>query len=152
MTRLFLMCGLPGAGKTTRARRLAERLPTVRLSPDEWLAGLGLDLFDIAARARLERQLWAHTLELLRLGQSVILEFGFWSTAERAEKLAAAREAGARVHLDYAEVPLEELVRRVTARGVPPITEAQLRDYAELFEAPDAAELSRFDPWPDPVR
>ena len=45
MTRLILMCGLPGAGKTTRAVELAARLPAVRLSPDEWLTGLGLDLF-----------------------------------------------------------------------------------------------------------
>jgi hypothetical protein len=42
------------------------------------------------------------------------------------------------------------LVRRVATRGAPTITEAQLRVVAERFETPDAAELSRFDPWPDP--
>jgi predicted kinase len=150
VTRLFLMCGLPGAGKTTRARALAEQLPALRLSPDEWLADLGLDIFDEPARTRLESVLWTHTVDLLRLGQTVILEFGFWSSAERAEKRAAARETGAKVHLDYTDTPLNELVRRVTARGAPTITEAQLRDYAMQFETPDAAELSRFDPWPDP--
>jgi EAL domain-containing protein (putative c-di-GMP-specific phosphodiesterase class I) len=43
MTRLVLMCGLPGAGKTTRARPLATRPAAVRFTPDEWLADLGLD-------------------------------------------------------------------------------------------------------------
>ena len=37
---------------------------------------LGHDLWDDEFRARLERQLWALTQELLAQGQSVILEWG----------------------------------------------------------------------------
>jgi integrase len=37
MAQLHLICGLPGAGKTTLARRLEGELPGLRLSPDEWL-------------------------------------------------------------------------------------------------------------------
>ncbi|NEE15621.1 AAA family ATPase, partial [Streptomyces sp. SID7499] len=40
MTTLFLMVGLPGAGKTTRARQLAEEYGALRLTPDEWLLPL----------------------------------------------------------------------------------------------------------------
>ncbi|MFJ3828752.1 AAA family ATPase [Streptomyces sp. NPDC090046] len=56
--RLVLLCGLPGAGKTTVAKRLVPELSAVRLCPDEWLALLGLDLFDNEARERVERCLW----------------------------------------------------------------------------------------------
>lgn len=33
---LHLMVGLPGSGKTTRARRLAAELPAVHLATDRW--------------------------------------------------------------------------------------------------------------------
>ena len=52
--RLVLICGLPGAGKTTLARELEVALPAVRLSGDEWMTDLGVDLFDQPFRDRLE--------------------------------------------------------------------------------------------------
>jgi predicted kinase len=56
--RLILLCWLPGAGKTTLARRLAEDVPAIRLDADEWMARLGVDLHDEEARDRLERLFW----------------------------------------------------------------------------------------------
>ena len=67
-TRLVLICGLPASGKTTLARRLAVALPAIRLDKDEWTMQLGRDVWDDEFRVRLERQLWALTLELLAGG------------------------------------------------------------------------------------
>jgi predicted kinase len=149
--RLILLCGLPGAGKTTLARQLAGDLGAIRFAPDEWLADLGLDLFDVAARDRIERKLWQLTRELLGRGQTVILEYGFWGREERDEKRSYARELGVPVELRFLDVPFEELLRRVEARnrsgapGTVPLTRELLTDCLPFFQAPDAAELALYD-------
>jgi predicted kinase len=143
--RLILLCGLPGSGKTTLARRLAADLDAVRFCPDEWLTNLAVDLFDEPARDRLERQLWRLAQDLLRRGLTVILEYGFWSRPEREEKRIFAREIGAAVELRYLDVPFEELVRRVEAREGPPISRALLESFLPHFQAPDEEELARYD-------
>lgn len=149
--RLILLCGLPGAGKTTLARRLADEVSAVRLGADEWMARLGINLHDEAMRDRLERLLWQLAQDLLRLGQSVILEFGFWARVERDEKRLGARALGAGVELYYLDVPIEELWRRIEQRnaestvGSVPITREQFDSYLPYFEAPQRAELDLFD-------
>lgn len=143
--RLILLCGLPGAGKTTLALRLADELPAVRLCPDDWLAGLGVDLFDQAFRARLEPVLARHAHELLRLGVDVVLEFGFWSRAERDEQRLVARALGAAVELRYLDVPFDELVRRLAARTTVTITPDMLSEYRTMFDPPTGEELALFD-------
>jgi predicted kinase len=89
--RLVLMCGLPGSGKTTLAKFLESELPAVRLCPDEWMVDLGIDLFDEQSRDRLEKVFWRLAQDLLRLGQSVVLESGFWLRSDRDEKRFGAR-------------------------------------------------------------
>ena len=142
---LILLCGLPGSGKTTAARRLAGAVPAVRLCADDWMAELGVDLFEVEVRLKLERQFWALARDLLRLGQSVILESGFWLRSDRDEKRLGARALGAAVELHYLDVPLDELCRRLEVRNTVPITREMVEEYAPLFEAPDADELMLFD-------
>jgi predicted kinase len=150
--RLILICGLPGSGKTTFAKELAAKVPAVRLSPDEWKHDLGIDYYDEQRRVQLENRLWRLGQELLTLGQSVILENGFWARKERDELRLNARTLGVAVELHYLEAPVEELWRRLQLRndearpGAVPITREDLQRWALQFEAPDAAEHALFDP------
>ena len=149
--RLILICGLPGSGKTTFAKELAPKVPAVRLSPDEWKHDLGIDYYDEQRRVQLENRLWQLGQELLTLGQSVILENGFWTREERDELRLAARTLGVPVELHYLEAPVEELWRRLALRndearpGAAPIEREDLEKWALQFEAPDAAERALFD-------
>ncbi len=150
--RLILLCGLPGSGKTTTARQMATQLQAVRLNPDDWFANLQLDAWDAALRVRLERQFWELSKELLTLGQTVILEWGFWARVERDEKLSEARALGAAVELHYLVTSLDELWSRLASRnksglhGAVKIQRAQLEEFAGRFQAPNAAELELYDP------
>ncbi len=153
MPTLILLCGLPGAGKTTRAKQLAAERGAVRLCPDEWLASLGTDPRDEPARDRLERTLTDHALGLLALGQDVILEYGFWGRTERDLKREQARSVGARVELHALVLPIETLWQRLEVRNADPtwgtvaISRADLDTWWQIFtsQAPDQAELAFFD-------
>ena len=148
----MLICGLPASGKSTLARQLAPRIPALRLDKDEWVTELGGDVWDDRVRIRVERQLWALTLDLLAAGQSVILEWGHWARIERDEKRLGARALGVGVELHYLHAPLEELIDRAerrTASGewtAAPMTRAHFEEWATILQPPDHAELSLFDP------
>jgi len=148
---LALICGLPASGKSTLARQLAPRMPAVRLDKDEWVTGLGGDVWDDEFRVRIERQLWVLTRELLARGQSVILEWGHWARTERDEKRLGARALGVGVELHYLEVPRDELIERARRRTTSgewtarPITPADFEEWASIFQPPDEAGLRLFD-------
>ena len=147
--RLVLLCGLPASGKTTLARQLAASYDAVRLNPDEWEAALDVDPFDEGFQTRLEAAFWELAQRLLVLGTSVVLEWGFWARSERDEKREAARTLGVAVELRFLDVPYEELVRRVVARGAAggiAITEGHMERYRSSFEPPTDDELALYDP------
>jgi predicted kinase len=149
--RLVVLCGLPGSGKSTVAGPLARELGAVRLNADEWLDGLGFDLYDEPARARVEGLQQRLALELLTLGNTVIYESGGWTRVERDALRAAARAVGAAVELRYLDVPVETLWERLDARNsaLPPASVVIERDdllrWAAGFERPDAGEQRQYD-------
>jgi predicted kinase len=153
--RLLLTCGLPGAGKTALARQLAADRSAVRLTKDEWLTALGSSPWDTATREKVENELWRLAQEILRLGLSVVLDFGLWARVERDELRSAARRLGVGVELHFLDAPADELWRRIEARNAHPpwdshpIRRADLDAWLTVFQAPDADELALFDAPPD---
>jgi predicted kinase len=144
---LILVCGLPGAGKTTMARSLATERAGVRLCPDEWLGALGMTLWDEPLRERVETLQWNLAQDLLRLGAVVIIEWGCWGRDERDQLRTTAQVLQARVELVFLDPPIEELWRRIEGRGQeePPISRHDLEHWNTIIERPDQAELGGYD-------
>ena len=153
--RLILTCGLPGAGKTTLATQLAADRSAVRLTKDEWLWALGSTPWDEPTREKVEQELWRLAQEILRLGLSVVVDFGLWARIERDEMRGVARGLGVGVELHYLDTPSDELWRRIEARNSEPpwdsypIRRADFDRWLCVFQAPDPGELALFDSPPD---
>jgi predicted kinase len=149
--RLILTCGLPGVGKTTLATQLAADRGAVRLTTDEWLWALGSSPWDAPTQEKMEHQLWQLAQETLRLGLSVVLDFGLWARIERDEMRSIARSLGVGVELHYLDAPTDELWRRIDERNSKPpwdshpIRRTDLDAWTRIFQAPDAAERELFD-------
>lgn len=153
MPTLYLICGLPGAGKTTLAKEIEQSKSALRLCPDEWISEILQDSSDETELDRLrdpvEAIQWRVAKRALKLGVDVILENGFWSRAERDFVRSEAEALGARVELHYLDVPRDELWTRLSRRNdsLPPntfvVTEPQLDLWMSWFEPPTADELSQ---------
>ena len=150
---LVVICGLPGSGKTTHARRLEHDLPGVRFCPDEWMQSLGIDLRNEEARERVEQFQWTMAKRLLSLGQSVLIEWGTWGRSERDRLREEARALGARVELHYLTAPLDVLFERVQRRAMEdaPITREEMERWATLIQVPTEEEMKLFDRTITPV-
>ena len=153
MATLHLICGLPGAGKTTLAKKLEAELPALRLTPDEWIAQIIEDVSDRTELDRLrdpvEAVQWDVAMKALALGVDVVMDFGFWGREERRGFQQRAEASGATVKWHFLLVEREELWARIAKRNanLPPGTfynsEEELDYWLSVFEPPTAEELEQ---------
>jgi predicted kinase len=149
--RLVVITGLPGSGKTTVATKLAHAMPACRMCPDDWMTAAGIDLWDDTVRARIEAFQLTLSLDLLRAGSNVVIEWGLWAREERDAVRDAAQSIGALVELRYVSAHPDELWRRVTKRdlqghwGSRSIRREELNQWVEIYQPPTDDELATYD-------
>ena len=137
---LWVLCGLPGSGKTTAGRLLEKHRGVVRLSPDEWLHDLGLEDGGWAARGAVERLQKRVARGLLEAGLDVAVEDGFWLRSQRDAMRALATEAGAVSVVVFLHAPIDELWRRIDGRNREPrtfhVSRTDLENWGRGLEEP----------------
>jgi predicted kinase len=155
--RLFVIVGLPGSGKTTRAKALAAQFHAIRLTPDDWMIPLFQHNDADGKRDVLEgRFVWLAS-SALEAGADVVLDFGVWSRDERSALKHMASRLGAECTLVYLPIDPEEQRRRVGRRFAQEphstfvISDADLEQWRSQFQEPDEHELRSADPGPVPT-
>jgi len=161
--RLYVMVGLPAAGKTTVARRIEIEHRALRFTPDEWMIPLFGESMADGMRYVLEGRFIATALSALRLGFNVVLDFGVWTKDERTALRWLASTLGAECELVYVAIGEAEQRNRVDRRFATapestfPMTQSDLDAWRTVFQPPEEEELSGnnldpppsgFDSWP----
>ncbi|HYF96483.1 MAG TPA: ATP-binding protein [Patescibacteria group bacterium] len=148
---LYLMVGLPGSGKTTKAKEIEAEQNAIRLTPDDWIIErYGEDLNRKQrdeVRSPIEQEQWQAAKKELKAGRNVVLDFGLWGKAERVKFRKEAKGLGASVKIIFLDVDIEELWSRISSRpesqnGTLTITREELETWAKMFEPPTEEELS----------
>jgi predicted kinase len=144
---VYLIVGLPGAGKTTHAKHLELTTPALRLTPDEWQIALFGGQNPPDKRDLVEGKLIQLGMRAAQLGTNVVFDFGFWGKDERSALRWIASTLGARSQVVYLPITPAEQRERVTNRfATTPgqtfhMTDVELAQWRSQFQAPDAEEL-----------
>jgi predicted kinase len=144
---VYLIVGLPGAGKTTHAKELEISVSALRLTPDEWQIALFGDKNPPDKRDLVEGKLVQLGMRAAELGANVVFDFGFWGKDERSALRWIAAAVGARSQVVYLPIDPEEQRLRVTNRfAATPnqtfhMSDVELAQWRTQFQVPDGEEL-----------
>ncbi|HEY0999926.1 MAG TPA: ATP-binding protein, partial [Streptosporangiaceae bacterium] len=112
-----------------------------------WMIPLFGDSMADGKRFVLEGRLISVALQALRLGISVVLDYGLWGRDERSALRWLARSAGAACQVVYLPVDEDVQLGRIAHRQATtphqtfPMSKADVGQWREQFQVPDTAEL-----------
>lgn len=120
MAKVIMTCGKISSGKSTYAERLRKEHGAVLLSIDEiMLAMFGQYVGEMHDEyvARTEKYLFGKSLEIIESGINVVLDWGVWTKAERAEARDFYKSHGIDYELHYIDVTDEVWRERIAKRN-----------------------------------
>lgn len=153
MAKVFLICGKICCGKSTYAKHLCAENKAVLLSVDEiMLAVFGLyagDKHDEYTE-KVQNYLFQKSVEIIKGGVDVILDWGFWSGDKRsvAREFYTVRNIDCEFHyIDIGDEVWKERIAYRNERVLKGETAAYIVDknlavkFANLFEPPSESEI-----------
>lgn len=153
MAKAILICGKLCCGKSTYTKKLLEKQPAMVLSCDDLMLSLlpeQLGVLHEEVSRKAQEYLFARAAELLALGVTVILEWGFWQKESRRQAEEFFRGRGFETEWHYIRVTDEEWRRRIEKRnaeapaGVYQVDENLVEKCRALFEEPDPEEVALY--------
>jgi predicted kinase len=125
MSRLIIVCGLTGAGKTTYSIKLCDELNAIRFSIDPWMQTLfskdmkSLDFSWMMERVeRCQVQIWETSKQILVNGGIVVLDLGFTTKAQRDLFVDKSAQIGILCEIHYIKTALNVREERVKKRNL----------------------------------
>ncbi|HLF62530.1 MAG TPA: AAA family ATPase [Saprospiraceae bacterium] len=139
MTRMTIVCGLPGTGKSTFALALAESIGAVHLNTDRVRHALGRQgQYSLALKSAIYDSLLLRAREALNAGKDVVLDGTFYKEKLRRTFILLAEELQVPVH--WIEMVASEKTVRERVSKTRPYTEADYSVYQKI--------KNEFDPLP----
>ncbi|MED5621091.1 AAA family ATPase [Ideonella sp. BN130291] len=143
---LHLLCGKAGAGKSTLAAALAAEHKAILIAEDIWLIRLygpmkSFDDYRLYSQ-RAKTVVGPLVIDLLRLGQTVVLDYPANTKASRAWLRSLFESAGAAHVLHFLDTPDPLCLRRMGKRNIERpegsyhLTQADFDHVSSLFEPP----------------
>ncbi len=157
MSKIHLVCGPVGAGKTTFAGKLCQETGAVLFSIDEWMTSLFMpDLqgdieYDWAMEriGRVESLIWSQVGQLMKLDVEAVLDLGLLQRGHRQKFYDLAARDAFDIDLHLLEADREVRWSRVQGRNEDKgdtytmEVDRGMFDFCEnLFERPSGDELS----------
>ncbi len=146
---MYLLCGLPGSGKTTHADDLVTNKSVTKISvDDEMLKKFGIIGKDYDAskhqeyKAEIMKDIKLKIADLVSAGNSLVLDFGVWKQKDRIYFRNLISENGGVCRLVYFKAGKPTLLERLNIRNNTEngsnvtITEKMLDEKIALFEEP----------------
>ncbi|MDG2991844.1 AAA family ATPase [Candidatus Synechococcus calcipolaris G9] len=163
--KLYVTCGLSGAGKTTLARYLSTQIGAIHIRSDavrKHLAGVPLDqrsqgsetfaggIYTPEMTAKTYDLLLELGLFLVAAGQTVILDAKYDRQFHRERVIEGAKNQGTTLEILHCQAPMTVMQQRLgdrrgdIAEATPPILEQQAADF-EPFTTPEQAYVRSID-------
>lgn len=153
MAKVHIMCGKIASGKTTYAKKLSEKHRAVILSVDDLMQKLYDRCPGEKQHTETVKRIMNYFYELaedaVSKGIDVILDYGYWTRADRKRTREYFEGKGIKTALYYIQVPektrLSQLERRNKTLKDSQIIEENMREKLDAyFEEPDKCEIDVF--------
>ena len=156
MTKLILVCGPTGVGKTTYSLSLCKEAGAVRFSIDPWMqtlfskAMVSLDYTWMIERVnRCYEQIWNVSEQILALDGNVVLDLGFTTKEQRDVFSNRAKALGINAEIHYLDATKDIRKKRIEKRNIEKdpsvyafeVTDMMFNFMEPRFEVPSQKEL-----------